>query len=149
MDIFWYAAVTVLLVLIAKLTTVYMFWASVAYAIMITAWQWRHRNRLVHVWLMGSAMAIDLTLVLLLEFGRSAIATALSFELGMWQELHVASSALAVVLYIPVVIFGITRLRGRGGASVAVWHLRFGSAALILRSIGFFLMFSLLKESAL
>jgi hypothetical protein len=122
--------------------------ATVAFALLLTGFALRKRGKLRHAWLMGSGMAIDLTLVLTLEITRNAIATALG-TLTLYQQIHVGSSTLAVFLYIPVFVLGLKRLRAPSTANIALraWHEKLGYAALALRAVGFAFMFSIVGLS--
>lgn len=100
-----------------------------------------------HVALMLSAIAIDIGLVLTLAIRRGAVGTALEFKLGTLPQLHILFSTLAILLYLPVAWIGWTLFKSRVSApSRKRLHMRFGWAAFVLRSLGFLLMFSLLKS---
>ena len=103
------------------------------------------KNRKVHVRLMATGIAGDLSIVLLLEFQRAAIDTALSFKLGFWQQLHIGSSFTAVILYIPVIYLGSSIIFGGSSLKKRLWHIRIALVAFIFRTMGFLLMFTLLK----
>ena len=99
---------------------------------------------------MASAIVIDLSLVLILEFSRSAIATAIGPNLNTLQRLHVGFSTLAVALYIPVIILGWRMLYKAGSATgkQKKWHRRLGYAAFTARTMSFLFMFSMLDRHA-
>jgi len=102
------------------------------------------RNRDIHVRYMNSAIALDLALVLVLEFQRDAIQTALSFSLSPLQQAHIAMSAVATTLYIPILILGWRLYLGKLNSAGRSWHRRLGIMGYVFRSLGFLLMFSLL-----
>ena len=102
------------------------------------------RNRDVHVRYMNAAIVLDLALVLALEFQRDAIQTALSFSLSPLQQAHIAMSAVATTLYIPILILGWRLYLGKLSSSGRSWHRRLGMMGYVFRSLGFLLMFSLL-----
>lgn len=116
--------------------------ATVAYALLITGLLLR-KNRRVHPWLMLSGIAIDLTLVIVLQIQRNVIQDAITETYNVLQGGHIAVSAIAVVLYIPVLILGARQWRGRGGRTGRLWHIRVALTAFTFRSAGFVLMFSM------
>jgi len=128
--------------------SVYPWLAGLAFALLWTGFLLRHGPRHLHVAAMCAGMAVDLSLVLVLEFTRDAVATAMSFTLGPWQLAHVGASTLAVALYAPVFVLGWQRWR-RPGASVQLrtWHRRLGYAALFFRTVGFLCMFSIVGRN--
>ncbi len=101
------------------------------------------KNRNVHVGLMSSGMTIDVLLVLVLEFQRSAIATSAGGSLNSYQLAHVIVSTLAVLVYLPTANLGYRRWKGTLAQEKNVLHLRFGVLAFVLRTIGYVLMFSM------
>lgn len=124
--------------------------ASFSYALLLAGFALRQRGALRHAWLMGSGMALDLTLVLTLEFTRNAIGTALGGTLSAPQITHILASTLAVLIYFPVFALGFVRLRRPTAANIPLrtWHRRLGYAALGLRTIGFAFMFSIVGHTA-
>jgi hypothetical protein len=129
-------------------TTFYMGAATFAFGLMISGMAFRRRFRRDHRFVMYSAMAIDLLLVLILEFSRDAIGTVVSFKLGPWQSAHVLASTLAVVLYLPLIVIG-TKLWKSEMPKLRLWHRRLGILTFALRTLGFVLMFSLLWKQPL
>lgn len=101
------------------------------------------RNRNVHAGLMSSGMTIDVLLVLVLEFQRSAIATSAGGSLNAYQLAHVIVSTLAVLVYLPTANLGYRRWKGTLAREKNVMHLRFGVLAFVLRTVGYILMFSM------
>ena len=97
----------------------------------------------MHVPLVASGIAIDVLLVLLLEVQRSVIVGAVTKDWTPLQITHIASSTLAVVLYIPTVWLGMRLLRGTAGPSTRSRHAGVAQAALLARSVGFLCMWSL------
>lgn len=124
-------------------TTPYMACATLAYSLMVTGLIFRKETR-IHFKIMGLAIFLDLSIVLVLEIKRHAIHTALSFTLSPLQQCHIAMSSVAAVLYLPILVLGFIRLVGRGTRSMRSAHITLGISAFIFRTLGFFLMFSML-----
>lgn len=122
--------------------TPYMALATVAYLTMIWALFFTE-DRKRHGILMTSAVALDLAIVLTLQFKREAIQTAVSLTLTPLQQAHILFSLLATLLYVPLLILGMRRLKGISGG---ILHRRMGMTAFLLRTAGFVLMFSMLKK---
>lgn len=138
-------ALALVLAVLYRFVTPHMWAASLAYACMVAGLAFRRRSRRAHAWLMGSAMGLDLALVATLEIQRDAVATALRFSLGPWQQAHIAVSLAAVLLYAPVLGLGLRRYLNPDSASgIRHWHMRLGILAFAFRSLGFLLMFSML-----
>lgn len=133
-------------VLVGIFTSLYMGAASFAYFLMVLGMYYRRKNRRAHRKLMFSAMGIDLSLVLLLEIQRNAVETVAALDLSPLQFGHVLASALAVTLYLPMVLLG-KKLWREENAQTRLWHKRIGITAFALRSLGFLLMFSLLGRN--
>jgi hypothetical protein len=94
---------------------------------------------------MSTSIAIDLLLVITLEISRNAVATAISMKLQPLQQMHIAASTIAVILYFPIVILGILRLKARASKKARSYHKILGIIAFTFRTIGFALMFTLIK----
>lgn len=94
---------------------------------------------------MLSGITADITLVLYLQVTRSAVQRAMGPGLELLHRLHIASSTLALLLYIPTLYFGIKLLKHGVTAELITKHKWVAVPALIFRTIGFVLMFSLLK----
>ena len=125
--------------------TFYMTWASIAYLAMSYGFILR-KNRKLHVPLMLFAIVADVSLVLLLEFQRQAINTAISFKLGPLQQAHIGFSTLAVVTYFPILYLGIRANWFTATPSQRNMHKKLGITAYLFRTIGFLLMFSMLNK---
>lgn len=128
---------------IGQWTTPYMAIASFAYFSLCIGVLFRSRKEF-HIPLVVTAVAIDISLVLILEVQRSAIATAMGGKLNTLQLGHIAFSLAAVVLYIPTIVFGVRSLQSASKGKNRKIHTRLGKIAFICRTIGFILMFSLL-----
>ena len=133
--------------------TVPMRVASCAYFAMLAGLLLR-KHKTWHLRLMNLAIASDLALVLVLQYKRSAIQTALGFTLNGWQQAHVGFSTLATLLYIPVLIIGwrlarSQRARGESQEPSSLRRMHRGLAipAFVFRTLGFLLMFSMLGSS--
>ena len=124
--------------------TANMWVATLAWTLLILGYLQR-RNRRRHIPLMLTGIFIDIGLVFYLQITRSAIQTAVSFSLSWIRQLHVISSTLAFVLYFPVLASGWKLATGRGGRDLRRQHIRLATTALVLRTLGFLLMFSLWK----
>jgi hypothetical protein len=137
------------LAILFQFVTPYMSVAGFAYALMITGVLVRKRHRALHALLMGTAIGLDLMVVLLLEIQRNAVATAASFTLSPLQQAHIAASSIATLLYFPVLTLGLIRLKNPSAAeALRGWHMKLGILAFIFRSLGFLLMFSMLNRHA-
>lgn len=139
-------AVLMILVLASlPLTSLYMALASTSYAFLVVGLLVRRTHLKTHVVLMNLGILIDLGLVLVLEFQRDAIATAISNKLSTFQQCHVAASSIAALLYLPVLSLGWIRYRNPK-TKYRDWHSKMGLAAFFFRTIGFLLMFSMLYK---
>ncbi len=116
--------------------------ATIAYAFLV-AGVFKRKDRRIHPWLMGAGIGIDTALVLVLQVQRSVIQEAMTNTYTFWQSGHILSSTLAFALYFPVVWLGIRQLRGQGGASGRLWHMRVAITAFVFRTVGFGLMFTI------
>ncbi len=93
---------------------------------------------------MSAGVAIDVGLVLILEITRSAIAEALRDPLSRWQLGHILFSCVAVALYLPTIVLGYRAYKRT--PQKGKLHTVFGWLAFACRTVGFFLMFSLLSK---
>ena len=119
-----------------------MCFASFAWLILIIGYTQRfHKNR--HVPLMIAGILMDFGLVGYLELTKHAVETALEFKLSLLQQLHIASSSVALILYFPTLWLGFALVRGQLQHKTA--HIRVAKLALLFRTIGFILMFSMWK----
>ncbi len=123
--------------------TRYMTIATFNYLLILAGFLVRNKDRRIHVRLVSLGILFDLCLVLILEFERSAIATAMSFKLSLLNQVHIYSSSLATALYIPQAITGY-RLRSGEGPRKA--HRILGFLVILFRTIGFLLMFSMIDS---
>ncbi len=99
------------------------------------------RKRQTHIRLMLLGIGTDILLVLYLQVTRSAVQTALKFELSVSEQAHIWFSSSALVLYFPILYLGYRLIQG--DRSRRAMHVRLGVTALILRTIGFLFMFSM------
>ena len=95
--------------------------------------------------MMSTAIASDLVLVLTLEIQRDAVATAIAHKLSALNQAHIYCSSIATLLYIPLIYFGIKLLKREDVARIKPIHRKLGYAALTFRTLGYMLMFSMLK----
>ena len=70
------------------------------------------RRRKIHIPLMISAIAIDVTIVLIIEFGRGALQQAQA-KMGPLMIVHIALSVAVLIGYGIQVFTGIKKLRNR------------------------------------
>ncbi|MDP3920483.1 MAG: hypothetical protein Q8R76_06740 [Candidatus Omnitrophota bacterium] len=126
--------------------TPYMYVAIASYFLLVLGLCYRKSNRQLHARLMSGAIAADITIVFLLQIKKHVIGTALSSTLNIWQQLHVAASVTAVLLYLPVLILGYRLLRHQAGSRTRSWHIRFGLAAFLFRTLGLIWMFSFIEK---
>jgi hypothetical protein len=120
--------------------------ATLALALLLAGFTRRSASPKLHAGLMSSGMAIDLALVLVLEFTKNAVGTAVGGDLTLFQRIHVASSTFAGALYLPIFALGAVRLFRPSAANLPLrtWHGRLGYAALFFRVVGYVFMFSML-----
>ncbi len=137
----------------APFITPYMMIATANLFLLLTGFTLRHRNRNAHATLMSLAVLSDLTLVLVLQFQRNAIQTAIAFKLSAMNQAHIFTSAAATALYIPVAVIGISlftqKTPSNRNTMKQTLHRRIGWTVVILRTLGFFLMFSMLGKHPL
>jgi hypothetical protein len=117
--------------------------ASMAYTAMVLGIAFR-KDRKLHGTLMGSAMMLDVGLVLFLQLTRDAVGTAMGPSLTPMQVLHVSTSLLAVLLYAPLVYLGLRSKKGNASAAERRNHRLIGMGAFLFRTAGFLSMFSML-----
>jgi hypothetical protein len=146
MKFFILASCLGLTLILAPVITVPMKWASWCYFLMCAGLVMRKHSQLWHARLMASAIFGDLALVLILQAQRGAVQTAISFKLSALQQAHIGFSTLATVLYFPLLYLGWKQIRGEADAKAKKLHQRLGMYAFAFRTMGFFLMFSLLKH---
>ena len=122
--------------------TINMWFATCAWLILVVGYsQRRHRER--HIPLMLIGISIDIALVLYLQFTRGAIQTAVSFSLSLFRQLHVLASTGAFALYFPVLYSGWRLASGEVTPGLRDRHVRVANIAMLFRTLGFLLMFSM------
>jgi hypothetical protein len=129
---------------LAFFVTPFMWLASLAYLSLCLGILARRRNTHTHARLMCFGVLIDVSLVLTLQLQRDAIATAVAFTLVPLQQAHIVVSTIALILYFPVAYLG-WRSWKDPNFTARLLHRKLGVTAFILRSLGFLLMFSMLK----
>ncbi len=125
--------------------TFYMAVATLAYSSMCFGVLNRTTPK-IHSKFMVIAILIDFLIVLTLEIKRNAIKKALAFSLLPLQQTHIAMSSVALLFYFPIAYLGIKALNHKLSEKERILHMRFGITSFIFRSIGFVLMFSMLKH---
>ncbi len=126
--------------------TGFMFVASLNFFILWAGFFQRHENKNLHARMMATGILSDLSLVLILEFQRDAVATALAHQLSALNQAHIYCSTVATLLYLPLIYFGLKLLRGQDRAKILPLHRKLGYLALTFRTLGYFLMFSMLLK---
>ncbi len=124
--------------------TINMYIATVAW-LLLTYGFLKRKSRTIHVPCMLSGIALDFALVIYLQLTKEAIQTAVSFNLSFWQQAHIAVSSIAMLLYLPIIFLGFKLFYKTASASQRQIHTRIGKTALLLRTCGFVLMFSMIK----
>ena len=119
----------------------YKWIATLAFALIALGWTQR-RRRQRHVPLVVAGIALDLGLVLALEFGRDVIGLTFTKEYSWMQWTHIGVSVVAVLLYVPVIVLGVRLLRGTVRARGRAAHRGLAHAALVARAVGFAFMWS-------
>jgi hypothetical protein len=128
-----------------SLVTPYMAIATASYLLLVRGFFASRGDRRTHGMFMAAGVLTDLVLVLTLEAQRHAIDTAVSLSLNAWQQAHVVCSTMATVLYVPLLITGVMMFRNPNlRARFGRFHAPVGTAAFVFRTLGFFLMFSML-----
>ncbi len=113
--------------------------ATVAFLLIVAGWTQR-RNRGRHVPLVLAGIGLDLALVVWLELSRGVVEKTMTDDFSMLRWVHIWSSTLAVVLYLPTLWFGFRMLRGAADAAVRKRHAVVATLALVARTIGFVCM---------
>lgn len=142
-----------ILICSAHFVTSYMMVATANLFVLLVGFTLRKTNRRAHALLMGLGMLSDLILVLTLQYQRNAIQTAIAFKLTFFNQAHILSSTTATALYIPMAVLGVQIYRNSTQKNnlIAIetqrlLHKRIGWLTLIFRTLGFFLMFSMLEQ---
>jgi uncharacterized protein (TIGR03382 family) len=117
--------------------------ATVAFALLVLGWtQRRRRNR--HVPLVLAGIAIDLAMVVYLEVTRDVVEKVAGAETHVpypalrWA--HIATSSIAVVLYLPTLWYGFRMMRDATDPVTRKRHAAVATLALVFRAIGFVCM---------
>jgi hypothetical protein len=122
--------------------TVHMWVATAAWATLTLGVAFWARPR-VHLRLVALGMLVDVALVLHLQFTREAVQQAVRFDRPVLEQAHIAVSTLAVVLYVPTMIFLVHLLKDPDIRGYRRRYVRTFWAAYALRTAGFVLMFSM------
>src|SRR5262245_20087964 len=110
--------------------------ATLAFVLLVAGWTQR-RSRARHVPLVLAGIALDLALVVWLELSRGVVEKTMTEHFSVLRWVHIWSSTLAVVAYLPPLWLGFRLLRGPADAPLRSRHAAFAMTALILRAIGF------------
>jgi hypothetical protein len=104
-------------------------------------------TRLTHARWMLAGVLLDIGLVLVLQVQRGAVQTAVAQTLSDIQQLHIVASLGAVILYMPAILIGRKVFRyAQTPEATRELHRNVGRIAYLLRSLGYFLMFSMLSH---
>lgn len=134
---------------IAVVATPYMAFATATYGALVLGYALRKVDFKAHGILMTIGVLGDLSLVLALEVQRHAVNTAMAFTLSPIQQTHVFCSSLATALYVPLLVTGLLLMKNPVARQrFRKTHSRIGSVALVFRTLGFLLMFSMLKHGS-
>lgn len=125
--------------------TTYMYIATAAWLFLVLGYV-KRKNRFYHVLLMLLGLSTDICMVLYLQITRGALQKAVELSLTPLQQSHVVTSTVALVLYVPVIFLGFRLLTGNFSSGLKRMHVRLAVTALVFRSIGFVLMFSMWKD---
>ncbi len=125
--------------------TGFMFLATLNFFILLIGFTYRQKDQRKHALLMTLGIVSDLAIVLTLQVQRNAVATAIAFKLSALNQAHIFCSTSATVLYFPMIYLGYQLIQKKSGPQTKTLHRKLGYATLILRGLGFFLMFSMLK----
>ena len=130
--------------------TISMWIATLAWALMVTGFLFRKTTK-IHVPLVLSGIMLDVTLVLFLQITRSAVQTALKFELTALKQIHIGFSSAALLLYIPTITLGCTLLYAKRkkqpiNPRTRKLHITIAVTTLCLRTLGFIFMFSMWRS---
>lgn len=110
--------------------------ATVAFLLIVAGWTQR-RRRSRHVPLVLAGIGLDLALVVWLELSRGVVEKTMHDDFSMLRWVHIWSSTLAVVLYLPTLWYGFRMLRGADDPAVRRRHALVATLALVARTIGF------------
>ncbi len=142
----------IMAVIMGAFTTPYMAFASYSYWLLCVG-LWFRKTPQFHATLMSFGILIDIALVLVLQIKRSAIQEAMSFSLMPIQQAHIVFSTLALILYFPTLYLGFKLMKLRKTEQTGPEYLKtrkvhrvLGLFAFGLRTVGFFLMFSMLSH---
>lgn len=116
--------------------------ATLAYALLLAGIFFRKKKE-IHAPLMILGIGLDLFLVIFLSVFRNAISVAANEPLNLIQYGHVSASTFAVILYFPVFYLGMIRYGGNASTEQKRQHRNFGLLAIIFRTVGYVLMFSM------
>jgi len=139
-----FAALSVILLLFTYYVgTPYMTIAALNYVFILAGFLMRKKNRMLHVRFVSLGILSDLCLVLILQYQRDAIGTAISFKLSFLNQAHIFSSLVATLLYIPMAITGAMILKKE---KLKNWHQKFGYMVITFRTLGLILMYSMIDS---
>lgn len=113
--------------------------ATLAFVLLVAGWTQR-KNRARHVPLVLAGIALDLALVVWLELSRGVVEKTITEQFSVLRWVHIWSSTLAVVAYLPTLWLGFRLIKAPGDAVLRSRHAAVAITALILRAIGFVCM---------
>lgn len=111
--------------------------ATLAYLLLVAGWTQRRRRRR-HVPLVLAGIGLDLALVVWLELSRGVVEKTMHDQFSVLRWVHIWSSTLAVVLYLPALWYGLRMLRSAAAdADLRRRHALVATLALAARTVGF------------
>ncbi len=119
-----------------------MYIASFAWFLIVFGYT-RRKNLFQHIPLVLAGICCDILLVLYLQFTREAVQEALEFDRSVYEQIHIWTSTVALLLYFPVIYFGSSLKKDLDNPELRVKHRRVALTALTFRTIGFLFMFSM------
>ncbi len=124
--------------------TFWMWIATASWLSLLLAYRTR-KTTSVHLSFALLGIIADISLVLYLQLSRSAIQTAVSFTLSPLEQTHIVLSSLALLLYFPTLLLGVSLLFDNSSVRRIAYHRSFAISALTFRTLGFLFMFSMWK----
>jgi uncharacterized membrane protein YozB (DUF420 family) len=122
-----------------------MILASFSWILLATGIFFKSKRR-IHVPLMLSGITLDFSLVAYLQITKNAVDKVLNDSMDLLMLLHVGSSTIALILYLPVLYLGFSLLRRPRNLATVNIHKKVALTAFFFRTLGFILMFSMIDK---